>query len=404
MGSPQQFILGLKMKWTLCLLCVASVATALPARDKKAFSLFSVVTFPNAECTTDTTPAMIGICVTAEECSNDGDVIAQAQGNCASGFGVCCMRRVEGNPNAAITSGLTYVQSPQFPQAVTALNPGGGQAVAAVNRAFNIMGGPNVCQIRFDFVTTQVIAPNGDGDCANDEISVRTPRQTAAQLGIGALCGTLSNQHLIVDVERGNNAMAATLDINTDNTAAPRMWKILVKCVECDSVNMAPAGCRQYFSDASGRFTSFNGAREVAGNAHNMIRDVDYAICFRQVPGFCGVRLTQTRDSPGDAPDSFELQQAAAAETTAEVGTECTTQFIRVPDAALTVNDAGAITPALPRRVCGAFLNTEGKATASGPVDNCGYRISVFAAGDTANGANEGFDLMYAQIPCPCGN
>jgi len=394
---------------------VASVATALPARDKKAFSLFSVVTFPNAECTTDTTPAMTGICVTAEECSNDGDVIAQAQGNCASGFGVCCMRRVEGNPNAAITSGLTYVQSPQFPQAVTALNPGAGQAVAAVNRAFNIMGGPNVCQIRFDFVTTQVNAPDNNGDCTTDEISVRTPRQTAAQLGIGALCGTLTNQHLIVDVERGNNAMAATLDINTDNTAAPRMWKILVKCVECDSVNMAPAGCRQYFTDASGRFTSFNGAREVAGNAHNMIRNVDYAICFRQVPGFCGVRLTQTRNSPGDAPDSFELQSAAntaAGTTTATVGGTggaaaagtCTTHFIRVPDAALTNNAATGITPALSRRVCGSVLNAEGGATASGPVDNCGYRISVFADGATNNGANEGFDLMYAQIPCPCGN
>merc|ERR1712156_1056446 len=58
MGSPQQFFIGCKMKWTLCLLCVASVATALPAREPKMFSLFSVVTFPNAECTTDSTPAM----------------------------------------------------------------------------------------------------------------------------------------------------------------------------------------------------------------------------------------------------------------------------------------------------------------------------------------------------------
>merc|ERR1712165_486537 len=188
MGSPQQFILGLKMKWTLCLLCVASVATALPARDKKAFSLFSVVTFPNAECTTDSTPAMTGICVTAEECSNSGDVIAQAQGNCASGFGVCCMRRVEGNPNAAITSGLTYVQSPQFPQAVTALNPGGGQAVAAVNRDFNIMGGANVCQIRFDFITVTTLAPaaatGACGGAAGDSISVNTPTKTASQTGV----------------------------------------------------------------------------------------------------------------------------------------------------------------------------------------------------------------------------
>jgi len=306
------------------------------------------------------------------------------------------MRRVEGNPNAAITSGLTYVQSPQFPQAVTALNPGGGQAVAAVNRAFNVMGGPNVCQIRFDFVTTQVIAPDGNGDCTADEISVRTPRQTAAQLGIGALCGTLSNQHLIVDVERGNNAMAATLDINTDNTAAPRMWKILVKCVECDSVNMAPAGCRQYFSDASGRFTSFNGAREVAGGAHNMIWNVDYSICFRQIPGFCGVRLTQTRITPGDAPDSFALGAGAAA----AVGTNCATSFIRVPEAKLTANAAGVITPTLPGRVCGAVLNSQTGATTSGPVDNLGFRIGVFADGATAQAAGTGFDLMYQQIPC----
>merc|ERR1711992_255818 len=161
MGSPQQFILGFKMKWTLCLLCVASVATALPARDKKAFSLFSVVTFPNAECTTDTTPAMTGIC--------------------ASGFGVCCMRRVEGNPNAAITDALTYVQSPQFPQAVTALNPAAGGAVTAVQRDFNIMGGPNVCQIRFDFITVTTLGPTNvgaRGGANGDSISINTPTKT----------------------------------------------------------------------------------------------------------------------------------------------------------------------------------------------------------------------------------
>merc|ERR1711923_603413 len=94
MGSPQQFILGLEMKWTLCLLCVASVTTALPARDKRGFSLFSVVTFPNEACTTTMTPAMTGICVTAEECANSGDIVATASGNCASGFGVCCFRSI----------------------------------------------------------------------------------------------------------------------------------------------------------------------------------------------------------------------------------------------------------------------------------------------------------------------
>jgi len=194
--------------------------------------------------------------------------------------------------------------------------------------------------------------------------------------------------------------MAATLNINTNAAAFARMWKILVKCVECDSDDKAPDGCRQYFSDASGRFTSFNGAREVAGGAHNMIRNVDYPICFRQIPGFCGVRLTQTRPSPGDAPDSFELQAAAAAAITTN-GAGCTTHFIRVPDAKLFAA-APAITEIFPRRLCGAFLNSVAAASASGPVDNCGYQISVFANGVTANGAAEGFDLMYEQLPCPC--
>jgi len=402
MGSPQQFILGFKMKWTLCLLCVASVATALPARDKKAFSLFSVVTFPNAECTTDTTPAMTGICVTAEECSNDGDVIAQAQGNCASGFGVCCMRRVEGNPNAAITSGLTYVQSPQFPQAVTALNPTvAGQAVAAVQRDFNIMGGPNVCQIRFDFITATVTAPSAvaatAGSCVTDSISINTPTRTALQTGVAGLCGVLTGQHLIVEVAPGTNAMAATLNIDTGAVAGNRMWKILVKCVECDSADRAPMGCNQFFTDASGRISSFHGPQAITDGTHTLLDNLEYTICFRQIAGMCGVRLTQARQED-TAPDSFALATAArtavAAGTASTVGT-CAVQFLRVPDA--TVTTAGVSTT--PRRVCGGFLSSQHGEAKSGAIDNMGFEIGVFSQG-MGSVAGTGFDLLYSQTPC----
>merc|ERR1711992_102448 len=389
MGSPQQFILGFKMKWTLCLLCVASVAAALPARDKKAFSLFSVVTFPNAECTTDTTPAMTGICVTAEECSNDGDVIAQAQGNCASGFGVCCMRRVEGNPNAAITSGLTYVQSAGFPQAVTALNPtAAGAAVAAVQRDFNIMGGPNVCQIRFDFITVQTLNSAATGSCAaSDSISINTPTRTASQTGVTALCGTLTGQHLIDEVAPGTNAMAATLNIDTAPVAGARMWKILVKCVECDSNDRSPPGCNQFFTEASGRFSSFNGAQARTDGLHTMLQNLDYSICFRQIPGMCGVRLTQTRPSPGDNPDSFGLATAAAtvAATTATGTTGCTFQFLRVPDAVVLTALAAMMVPMVENgRVCGGILDNQAGVvgqTASGAIDNMVSKLVYFLMG-----------------------
>merc|ERR1712027_191780 len=399
MGSPQQFILGFKMKWTLCLLCVASVATALPARDKKAFSLFSVVTFPNAECTTDTTPAMTGICVTAEECSNDGDVIAQAQGNCASGFGVCCMKRVEGSPNAAITSGLTYVQSAGFPQAVAALNPtAAGAAVAAVQRDFNIMGGPNVCQIRFDFITASVTGPGAaTGTCATDSISVNTPTRTALQTGVAALCGVLTGQHLIVEVAPGTNAMAATLNIDTGAVAGNRMWKILVKCVECDSADRAPMGCNQFFTDASGRISSFNGPQAITDGTHTMLDNLEYSICFRQIAGMCGVRLTQARQG-ATAPDSFGLATAAntAPGAASTAGAGCAVQFLRVPDATVTLATGAATTP---RRVCGGLLSSQTGEAQSGAIDNMGFEIGVFSQG-AGSVAATGFDLLYSQTPC----
>ena len=42
---------------------------------------------------------------------------------------------------------------------------------------------------------------------------------------------------VIVEVAPGTNAMAATLNIDTGAAAGNRMWKILVKCVECDSAD-----------------------------------------------------------------------------------------------------------------------------------------------------------------------
>ena len=55
----------------------------------EAFSLFSVLSFPNDECTTTkpTEPQTSGLCLTESECTQ---TLGVAEGNCASGFGVCC--------------------------------------------------------------------------------------------------------------------------------------------------------------------------------------------------------------------------------------------------------------------------------------------------------------------------
>merc|ERR1711936_1153054 len=57
----------------------------------KHFSLFSVVTFGNEECTSSSSVAggaTEGTCYSSTECSDKNGMSA---GNCASGFGVCCV-------------------------------------------------------------------------------------------------------------------------------------------------------------------------------------------------------------------------------------------------------------------------------------------------------------------------
>merc|ERR1712117_613559 len=304
MGSPQQFILGFEMKWTLCLFFVASVAMAMPQNKKgKAFSLFSVVTFPNVECTTTITPAMKGTCVTQEECQNTGNTVATASGNCASGFGVCCFRRI--TEPGAVTESLTHIQSEGFPTPVAAL---AALPVTQTNRAFPIMTDSSVCAVKFDFINVQLKDPAAAGTC-DDTLSVVTPaRNPAAGFVPGALCGVLTGQHMYVDVNTAGGAMAATININNDNTAFNRVWKILVQRIACNSPDLPPAGCLQFFTGLSGLITSFNGAR--MADAHQMIQNQQYRVCIKRGAGMCSVRYREA-DAAG-AIDSFSLGPAGA--------------------------------------------------------------------------------------------
>merc|ERR1712141_369140 len=57
-------------------------------RAGKAFSLFSIVQFPNQQCTGSSSSTTYGTCYTSSECTAKG---GSADGKCAAGFGVCCV-------------------------------------------------------------------------------------------------------------------------------------------------------------------------------------------------------------------------------------------------------------------------------------------------------------------------
>merc|ERR1719278_811720 len=62
-------------------------ATKVNNRSGKILNMFSVVRFPNGRCVSSTS-GRNGTCYSAEECGDRG---GDASGECAGGYGVCCV-------------------------------------------------------------------------------------------------------------------------------------------------------------------------------------------------------------------------------------------------------------------------------------------------------------------------
>jgi len=360
------------MKVTACLLLLASTAMAAP-KDAKAFSLFSVVTFPNDECTTVMDPTMRGLCITAEECTDQGGT---ASGNCASGFGVCCFTTI--TEAGTITNNVTYIQNEGFPTAVLGTAP-----VTAATRAFAVQGGENICQVRFDF-DTAVFAQPTDGGCATDQITVT---QTTSTIGNGFtnLCGTISGQHIYV--ENDGASPAVTLNIITDNMAFARSWKILVRTIECDSPSKAPGGCLQYFTGTSGNIVSFN-----AGTTGALLDDLLYNVCIRREANMCSYTVREARSGASATPDAFQV--GATSTTAGRIGAaNCANAMLLIPNSAITTAT----------EYCGAFLvNVDSNTVASPVTGNGQFQITVLTLAGNTGVAGTGFDLVYAQLGTGC--
>merc|ERR1712119_27387 len=84
--------------------------SSVKSRDGKAFSLFSIVQFPNQQCTGASSSTTYGTCYTSSECSAKG---GSADGNCAAGFGVCCV--IYTTTCGSAISGWTSRHSPGSP-------------------------------------------------------------------------------------------------------------------------------------------------------------------------------------------------------------------------------------------------------------------------------------------------
>merc|ERR1712029_1191836 len=226
MGSRIKMVLVKSLAILFMIFC--SVSYAEPEnefqRKQKVLSLFSVVTFPNDECTgssSSSSQSVLGTCFSSTECNNKG---GKADGNCASGFGVCCYFLVN-TCGATVSNNCSYIQNPNYPSSESS------------DCSFSITPlNADICQIRLDFDNFDIT-----GGSSRDYYT---------------LCGTLSGEHMYVETGRTTTDHVAKFTIGTTSTVAT--WRIKVNQIECSSTSKAPTDCFQYLTGISGGIKSLN--------------------------------------------------------------------------------------------------------------------------------------------------
>jgi len=358
-------------------------------RNGKVFSLFSIVTFPNQGCASQSTigsKARNGTCFTSTECTEKG---GKFSGNCAAGFGVCCLFITQ-TSGTTISQNCSYIQNPNFPSAY-------GSETAAT---YTIAKCSNeVCTLRLDFETFTTAGPTTTSDAAASVDSLAITTTPAQSLGIPNIGGENSGYHAYVEI--GPDAGAtATLSFTFGSSTLARMWDIKVTQVECTNRSRPPAGCQQYFTHSTGRIESYNfpGSNSIFQHLDNQ----NYKICIRD-NGYRCILYTKCAETP-----TFSLSGNGATGK-AKVGTNCALDWIEIDGAhacnaalGLPANFLGA-----GGRLCGENYGAIDTLTAAMGIANvcdCTKPFDVHfvanaAAGDAgAMTVQRGFCLEYKQF------
>jgi len=352
------------------------------ARKQKMLSLFSIVTFPNQGCASQDSGSRNGTCYTSSECQNKG---GSSSGNCAAGFGVCCLFIVSSTSDT-ISENCSYIQNPSFPSVYSETS----SLTYTINKCSS-----EVCAVRLDFETFTTLGPadtvETNGGACQDSFVVRG---TGSGLTTPVICGSNAGQHIYMDMGNGASDTATLTFTFAATTSTIRTWELKATQIPCSSPSRPDLGCLQYHTTLAGRFQTFNYA-----DSTNMqhLASQNYNICIRQEAGYCCNELSPCGDT-----NAYSLSNSNAMAMQDEM---CTADFVEVDGLS---HVCGGYGTTLVSRVCGVtlILNTKTTGTIAfstvyDTVAPFNVQIVTDAAVDAiANGIQRGLCFDYKQIPC----
>jgi len=358
-------------------------------RNKKLFSLFSIVTFPNGGCASQDA-SRNGTCYTSEECLEKSGTVS---GNCAAGFGVCCLFIVS-LASSSISENCTYIQNPSFPSVYT--------SETALSYKINKCAS-TVCSVRLDFETFQTAGPSSSAEVSGGVCIDSFVVSGTSGLSTPVICGSNAGQHIYMEMGNSGSTDTATLAFTFAGADTTRTWEIKATQIPCGASYRQPEGCLQWHTTLAGRFQTFNFAGPPTKPQH--LASQNYAICIRNEANYCCIQYALCSDSNSWALDNTDATKAKQDDA-------CLTDYVEIAGAGATCSqDSGQVVVS---RLCGALdiLNVQLDQTVTlTSVCDCSppFQVQIYTDGTTEAIAadasinsqnNRGLCLEYTQVAC----
>jgi len=387
-------------------------------REGRVFSLFNIVKFDNAPCSSSESLATSstgsstynGTCFSSSECSDKG---GKSKGSCAAGFGVCCLFLLNTETGTTVSYNNTYLQNPGFPTALSEAK----SITYTINKCSD-----DVCFLRLDFEQFDISGPinscesSGASDCSDwadtgiadgGGCTVDKMAVTGSTAGfVPEICGINHGQHIYVPMGEVGSTTSATVEFTTTGSSSTsRTWDILVSQIPCSKTYTPPSGCLQYFTGTSGKIKTFNFD---GGDTTTHLANQNYQACIRQAVGMCCNQYTVCDGSSETLP--FTIYPDSANKK-AMKATACTQDYITI-EGGTSVCSRGPNSGTTRSKFCGTLFSLDvAKENTDMPVCDCSPSFAVGVVTDAlTDNADEvskatgirsrGVCLNFMQIPC----
>lgn len=291
------------------------------------------------------------------------------EGDCADGFGVCCIYEARDNVQTTLSNNSYFVQ-PQFPQPF-----GGGK-----NVSLTVLLPASTCQLRLELEEFHLLPPVA-GRCLNDSLRVFV---NGSDSYVPELCGHNAGQHVVMHFPENEEHSLLSMNVATPKAGFERRWSVRIVLYSCGSKKLAQPGCLQHHGGCRGSFRSFAFTEE----ALHFVRALNYAVCIARPSWLQAISLkirTVSRYSPTEATRSGGNGNINSGGAAAQ---ECRSNFIQLPPGYDSRRGLAA-----PVRICGGNQTVVLHMSVQGP-------LVFYIVSSGSSDQRTQFRVDYSLYPC----